>query len=141
MLGRNMLIAITVIGLTMWPSNAKVARAQILSLKQREFVQASRVLGMGNSRILVLHIIPNIISPVLANSALQMGYAILIEAMLAFVGLGDLNVATWGQLIYSGQSSLTSAPWITFFPGVFIICFVVFCNLVGEGISKLRVKI
>lgn len=133
--GTNIYFTMLVVGLTVWPANAKLMRAQASSLREREYVEAASVSGATGPRILVTHVIPNGIFPVMANSALQVGHAIITEASLSFIGLGDLNVVSWGQILRSGQSVLASAWWVSIFSGLAIFSLVLAFNMVGDGVS------
>jgi peptide/nickel transport system permease protein len=133
MFGTHLWLAVLVVGLTIWPSNARIMRAQVLSLKNREYVQAATVSGAGHLQVLFEHIVPNGIGPVLANSTLQMAYAVLTEAGLSFLGLGDPNTPSWGRILYAGQNYITSAPWLVIFPGVAIAALLVGLHLLGTS--------
>ncbi len=124
-----------VIGLTTWPSNAKLMRAQALSLRERTFVKSAIAMGESNTQILFKYIIPNGIFPVIANTTMGMSNAILTEAGLSFLGLGDPNVISWGQMIYAGKPYITSAWWIATFPGIAITLTVIIFYLLGDGIN------
>jgi len=133
--GADIFRTMIVVGLTVWPSNAKITRAQVLTLKSRAFVQASIGSGMSHLQIIYTHILPNGIQPVIVNSTLQMASAIITEAGLSFLGLGDPNQRSWGQMLYYAQLSVKTAWWMAVFPGIAIVVLVVAFNLVGEGIS------
>lgn len=133
--GASISIVMIAIGLTCWPRNARLMRAQVLSLKSRAFVQASIGIGASNMRILFMHVIPNGLYPVITNAALEIGGAILVEAGLSFLGLGDPNVISWGKMIFEGRAHLGSAPWIILFPGLAMITLVSALNLVGDGLN------
>lgn len=132
--GAKLWLAVLIIGLTLWPSNARVMRAQVLSLKSRGYVQAAQVSGGSDLQVLFEHIVPNGIAPVLANSTLQMAYAVILEAGLAFLGLSDPNVASWGQLLRAGQNYMTTAPWMVIFPGLAIAILLMSLHLIGGGL-------
>ncbi len=134
--GRNLFYIMLVIGLTTWPSNARIMRAQTLSIKERAFVKIARANGESTLRIIFSHIIPNGMYPVVANSALQIGGAILTEAALSFLGLGDPNVTSWGKMISEGKSYMTFAWWIIVFPGIFTILTVIAFSFIGDGLQK-----
>jgi len=134
-LGSGIIYVMIVIGLTAWPTSARLMRSQAMSLRDRTFVQALRALGESSPRILVRHIIPNGIQPLIANASLDIASAILIEAGLSFIGLGDPNKATWGRMIFDGRTSITTAWWASVLPGVAIIITVLGFYLVGDGIS------
>jgi peptide/nickel transport system permease protein len=132
----NIYFMMVIVGLTMWPWLARIMRAQVLSLKSKAFVEASLVSGAGGLRILFKHIIPNGIQPVLANITLQVAFAILTEAGLSYLGVGDPNQVTWGQVLYWGQNSFRTAWWNAFFPGLAIVVLALGFTLVGDGISS-----
>lgn len=123
------------IGLTTWPSNARLMRAQALSLRQRTFVNAARAMGESRFQILFKYIIPNGVFPVIANTTLGMSGAILTEAGLSFLGLGDPSIISWGQMIYAGKSYITTAWWISVFAGLMIIVTVLTFYLLGDGLN------
>jgi peptide/nickel transport system permease protein len=133
--GSNLFYIMLVIGLTTWPSNARIMRAQTLSLKERGLVKIAKSIGESNMRILFSHIIPNGMYPVVANSALQMGGAILTEAALSFLGLGDPNVTSWGKMINEARTYMSFAWWTIVFPGVFTILAVVAFSFIGDGLQ------
>lgn len=133
--GSNMLIAIGVIGFTLWPSNAKLMRAQVLTLKSRAFVRASIGAGASPLYVLTWHVVPNGVSAVIANSSLQMANAILLEASLSFLGLGDPNVVSWGQIIQLGQSYMVSAWWIVTLPGIALALLILGIYLLGDALA------
>lgn len=124
-----------VIGLTTWVGNAKLMRAQAMSLRERVFVRASESIGESRLSILFRHIIPNGIYPVIANTTMGVAGAILTESSLAFLGLGDPNVISWGQIIQSGKSYLGSGWWMCTFAGLSIIYTVVTFYLLGDGLN------
>lgn len=106
------------LGLTLWPLSARVLRAQVLALREREFVIAARALGATDERILSRHVLPNALPVVLPLLALQVGNAILIEAALSFLGLGDRGLVSWGYLLNAAQPFLRTAWWMAVFPGM-----------------------
>jgi len=136
LLGSNLLFVIAVMGLTMWPSNAKIMRAQVLSIKKRGYVQAAIAAGVSPLPIIFRHVIPNGLAPVIANSTLQMAYAVLTEAGLSFLGLGDPNQISWGQILNAGQSYVRSVPWIVISPGLAIMTLLLGLHLVGDGVTR-----
>lgn len=133
--GNSIINVMIVIGLTTWPSNAKLMRAQALSLRERTFVKAATAMGETKRQILFKYIIPNGIFPVIANTTVGMSNAILTEAGLSFLGLGDPNIISWGQMIYDGKSYLTSAWWIATFAGIAIVITVTIFYLLGDGLN------
>ncbi|MBN1793914.1 MAG: ABC transporter permease [Candidatus Omnitrophica bacterium] len=131
----NIFTIMVVIGLTSWMGMARLIRAEVLSLKEREFVQAARALGAGDLRIIFRHIVPNAINPVLVNATLGVGGAILVEAGLSFLGLGvQPPTPSWGNILIEAKVTLGSAWWITLFPGLLILITVLGYNLLGEGL-------
>lgn len=137
MFGTKIWISVVVIGATMWPSNARIMRAQVLSLKSRGYAQAALVSGGSKLAVLFEHIVPNGIAPVLANSTLQMAAAVLLEAGLSFLGLGDPNLASWGQILYAGQNYMVTAPWMVIFPGIAIALLLMSLHLLGGGLLQI----
>lgn len=123
------------IAIVSWPPVARVVRAEFLSLRSREFVQASEVLGKSRFSIVIGDILPNTLSPIVVLSSLMVASAILLESALSFLGLGDPNLMSWGFLIGSGRSVIRLAWWMSVFPGIAIFLTVLSLNLVGEGLS------
>ncbi len=134
-LGSNFVYVMIIIGLTSWPPNARLMRAQALALRERTFVQALTALGESRMRILFRHIIPNGIQPIIANSSLLVAGAILTEAGLSFLGLGDPNQASWGRMINDGRSALTTQWGPSVFAGGAIVITVIAFYLIGDGIA------
>ncbi|MBS0124894.1 ABC transporter permease [Thetidibacter halocola] len=128
----SIVIAIAVVS---WPAVARLVRGEFLSLRNREFVQACHTLGMSDVRIMLGEILPNCLSPVIVIGSLMVATAILIESGLAFLGLGDPNIMSWGFQIGAGRTLLRSAWWVCTFPGIAILLTVLAINLVGEGIN------
>ena len=134
--GNSMTNVMIVIGITTWPSNAKLMRAQALSLRERTFVKSATAMGESKLQILTKYIIPNGVYPVISNTTMGMSNAILTEAGLSFLGLGDPNVISWGQMIYEGKPFTTSAWWLATFPGIAIIITVLIFYLLGDGLNN-----
>lgn len=128
----SIVIAIAIVS---WPAVARLVRGEFLSLRSREFVQACHTLGMSDIRIMAKEILPNCLSPVIVIGSLMVATAILIESGLAFLGLGDPNIISWGFQIGAGRTLLRSAWWVCTFPGIAILLTVLAINLVGEGIN------
>lgn len=128
----SIVIAIAVVS---WPGVARLVRGEFLSLKNREFVQACHTLGMSDMRIMLREILPNCLSPIIVIGSLMVATAILIESGLAFLGLGDPNIMSWGFQIGAGRTMLRSAWWVCTFPGIAILITVLAINLVGEGLN------
>jgi peptide/nickel transport system permease protein len=134
-LGKQSLLMITVIiGYSMWPRLARVTRSKVLSLRHREFVEAARGIGMSHARILLRHILPNSIGPILVLATLDIGAAIISETSLSFLGLGDPLAISWGNILSGGLSGMVYAPWITIFPGVAIFLTVWGLNVFGDAL-------
>jgi len=134
--GNNVNFEILVVGITIWPANARIMRASVLSLKERQFVRAAVATGATRRRIILRHILPNAIQPVIVNSNLQIGQAILFEAGMSFLGLSDPNVVSWGQMVNVGAFHLVDAWWLGFFPGVALALLILSFNLIGDGVGK-----
>ncbi len=133
--GPNIMNVMIVIGLTSWTDVARLVRGEILSLKEREFILAARVIGMKDSRIILRHLLPNAMGPVLIVSTLGIGGAILVESSLSFLGLGvQPPTASWGNMLLEGKEHLTDAWWLVTFPGCAIFLTVLGFNLLGEGL-------
>jgi peptide/nickel transport system permease protein len=126
---------VAAIAIVSWPPVARVVRAEFLSLRGREFVQAAEVLGKSRLSIVLGDILPNALSPIIVLASLMVATAILLESALSFLGLGDPNLMTWGFLIGSGRSVIRIAWWMSVFPGLAIFVTVLSLNLVGEGLS------
>ena len=126
-----------IIGLTSWMGTARLIRAEILSLKEREFIQAARAIGASNFRIILRHLIPNAIGPVLISAILGIASAILVESALSFLGLGvQPPVPSWGNILIEAKSTLGIAWWLTLYPGLFILITILGFNLIGEGLRR-----
>jgi peptide/nickel transport system permease protein len=128
----SIVIAIAVVS---WPGVARLVRGEFLSMRNREFVQACHTVGMGDMRIMLGEILPNCLSPIIVIGSLMVATAILIESGLAFLGLGDPNIMSWGFQIGAGRTLLRSAWWVCTFPGIAILLTVLAINLVGEGLN------
>lgn len=124
-----------VIGITSWMAPARLVRAEFLSLREQDFVSAANALGVGNSRIIFQHMLPNAIAPVLVSATIGVAMAILTEAGLSFLGFGvPPPQATWGNILSEGKRFLFDAPWLTLIPGIAILIVVLAFNLFGEGL-------
>jgi peptide/nickel transport system permease protein len=120
------------------PPFARMVHAGTLSLGQREFVEAARCLGAGQTRILARHILPNLLGETVVLASLLIASAIRIEASLSFIGLGvSPPTPTWGNMIRDGAPVLLSAPWLSIFPGLAILLAVLAFNLLGDGVRDL----
>jgi len=129
---KSIVVAIAVVS---WPAVARLVRGEFLSMKNREFVQACHTVGMSDVRIMLREILPNCVSPIIVIGSLMVATAILIESGLAFLGLGDPNIMSWGFQVGAGRTLLRSAWWVVTFPGIAILLTVLSINLVGEGLN------
>jgi len=135
-IGPSIWVIMVVIGITGWMDVSRLVRAEMLSLKERDFVSAARAVGAGDLRIICRHILPNALSPVFVSATLGVAGAILTESGLSFLGLGvQPPNASWGNILSSGKDYITvGAWWLSFFPGIAILVTVLSYNLVGEGL-------
>ncbi len=134
----NIYNVMVVIGVTSWPGLARLVRAEVLSLKEREFILVSKMMAVSNIKIFCVHILPNIISPLMVYSSLAIGGAILTESALSFLGLGvQPPMSSWGQILTSGKDYIYMAWWLSLFPGIAILVTVLAFNLVGEAIRDI----
>ena len=124
------------IALTTWPRSARIMRSQALTLRARTYVQAALTVGASHARVLGLHIVPNGLAPIITDATILMGLAILTEAGLSFLGLGDQNAVSWGRMIFEGQRHLRLAPWMSIFPGLALLILVAAFNLLGDGLNR-----
>jgi peptide/nickel transport system permease protein len=126
-----------VIGLTGWMGVTRLVRAELLSLKSRDFVIASKCLGAGDLRIIFVHLLPNAMGPVIVSATLGVAGAILTESGLSFLGLGvSAPTASWGSILSNGKNYLQNGWWLTFYPGLAILITVLSYNLLGEGLRE-----
>ncbi|WP_291826348.1 ABC transporter permease [Bosea sp. (in: a-proteobacteria)] len=123
------------IGIVSWPASARLTRAEFLSLRNREFVQAGRTLGLRDARLIFGEILPNALPPVIVYASVVMAIAILLESALAFLKLSDPNVASWGNLIGAGRDVLRVQWYVSAIPGVAILVTVLAVSLVGQGLN------
>lgn len=127
---------ILAIALGTWPQPARIARAQVLSLRERDFVAGARVIGMGPVEIALREVLPNALAPVVSLGAVIVAGAILIEAALSFLGLGDPNRVTWGAMIAEGRTVLRAAPYLSVIPGLALVVAVLAVHLAGRGFLR-----
>jgi peptide/nickel transport system permease protein len=126
-----------VIGLTSWEGTARFVRAEILSLREREFVHAAQAGGARGPRLILRHLLPNAVGPVLVSATLGVAGAILTESSLSFLGFGvPPPDATWGNILADGKRYIFDAPWLTLIPGTAILVVVLAFNLFGEGLRE-----
>lgn len=136
--GPSIINIMVIIGLTAWTDVARLVRGEVLALKEREFVQAAKVIGLKDSRILLKHILPNALGPILVVATLGVGGSILTESALSFLGLGvQPPIPSWGNMLQEGKDHLTDAWWLVIFPGLAIFITVLGYNLLGSGLRDL----
>lgn len=134
---RDVYIVMAVIGLTSWMGTTRFVRAEILSLREQDFIQAARALGVSDSRIIWRHLVPNAISPVLVSATIGVAGAVLAESTLSFLGIGaGPDQDTWGKILADGRLFLQDAAWLTWIPGIAILITVLSFNLLGEGLRE-----
>jgi len=138
LLPASMYNIMVVIGLTSWMGTTRFVRAELLSLREQDFVTAAKALGVSDWRIIFRHMIPNAMAPVLVSATIGIASAILIEAALSFLGFGvPPPHATWGNILSDGKRFIFDAPWLTFIPGFAILVVVLAFNLFGEGLRDI----
>jgi peptide/nickel transport system permease protein len=133
--GNHVFVLIAVLGLTAWPVGARVVRGEILSLKTRDYVTAARSVGARDGRLIVLHLLPNVVGVIVVGATIRVAAVILFEAALSYLGLGvQPPIASWGNMVSDGKNVLRTAWWVTSFPGGFIFLTVMAFNLLGDGL-------
>jgi peptide/nickel transport system permease protein len=137
-LGKGFSMVFIAVGLTMWVEVARVVRGQVLSIREKEFVEAGRALGYSDSRIIIKHILPNVLGPVIVISAANFAAAILIEAGLSFLGIGaQIPMASWGAMIKDHYHYITTQlAYMAIVPGISIMLLVLAFMLVGNGLRE-----
>ena len=133
--GASVFIIIGVIGLLSWPQIARLTRGEFLTLREREYVVAARAIGIGDGNLIFGEILPNAAPPLIVMATLQVSTAILLEAGLSFLGLGDPTRPSWGLMLNNAQPFIRTAWWLAFFPGIGIFLTVAALNLVGDGLG------
>lgn len=129
------LLVIAVLGLTGWMTIARLVHGEVRALSERPFVESAVALGVTNNRVLLRHILPNALTPVIVAAALGIGNAIMLEAGLSFLGLGvQPPTPSWGNLIASGRDTLVNAPWVATAPGVALVLVVLAATLLGDAL-------
>jgi peptide/nickel transport system permease protein len=137
MVGPSIWTIMAIIGLTSWMGVARLVRAEFLSLREREFVAAARALGAGDARLILRHLLPNALAPVMVSATLGVAGAILTETFLSFLGLGvQPPTPSWGNILMMGKDNIEIAWWLSVFPGLAILVTVMSYNLLGEGIRE-----
>ena len=134
-LKNSVLVVIIIIAVLSWMWPARLVRSLFLVMREREFVTATRALGGGNTRIIMRHILPNCIGPILVSGTLQMAYAIITESGLSYLGFGvQPPTPTWGSILSTAQVHVFKAPWLAFYPGLMIFITVMTINYIGDGL-------
>lgn len=134
--GPSLPVVVAAIALSAWTQPARIARAEVLSIRERDYVAAARAIGMRPAEIAFREILPNALPPVLTLAAVIVANAILIEAALSFLGLGDPNSVTWGGMIAEGRAVLRAAPYLSIIPGIALVLTVLGVYLAGEGVVE-----
>ncbi len=128
-------LVMLVIGLTSWPGLARMVRGEVLSVRERDFMYVAKGLGLSTPRILFIHLLPNVISPVIVSATFSVGSAILAESGLSFLGLGvQPPQPSWGNILMAGKDFIHVAWWLSLFPGLAILGTVLAINMLGEGL-------
>jgi peptide/nickel transport system permease protein len=136
--GRSLTNIIVIIGLIYWTSTARLLRSQVKSVRERVYVQRARALGAGNTRLIFRHVLPQVTPLLVANTVLFVAYAIFAETFIAFLGLGDPSLVSWGKLIqnaFTDDAILNNAWWAIVPPGVAVVIVVVACTMVGQAME------
>ncbi len=137
-LGPGLTSLLIALGMTSWSYSCRIARAQVLSLKSQGYIQAARILGYGDGRIMFTQVLPNILGPLIVIATLGMGASILSEAALSFLGLGIRPpYPSWGSMLSEARDQITTAPWLSVFPGLAIFLTVLGLNLLGDGLRDI----
>jgi len=133
--GNNIWNIVIVIGAITWPRMARLVRAEILHLKEMEFVTSARAVGLGSGRIVFKHLLPNVLHVIVVTLSLDVGTAIIVEASLSFLGAGDPNVMSWGRMLHNAQRFIRRAWWMALFPGLAIFLTVLSLNVLGDALN------
>ena len=139
-IGASLPVVVLAIALGAWTGPARLARAEVLSIRERDYVAAARVIGMRPLEIALREILPNALPPVLALSSVIVASSVLIEAALSFLGLSDPNIVTWGSMIAEGRNVLRSAPFLSIVPGIALMVTVLGVYLFSEGLAEALAK-
>jgi len=132
-------VLVLLVGLAGWMETARVVRAEVLSLAARDFVAAARAMGASPFRVVLRHVLPGVIPAAAVATTLAVGRGILLESALSFFGVGvQPPTASWGNMLYQAQTTMTSEPWLAIFPGAMIFLTVLACNAVGDAIGAAR---
>lgn len=133
----NVPTLVLLVGLTGWMETARVVRAETRSIMAREFVQAAQAIGATAPRVLLRHVLPAVVPTLTVATTLAIGRAILLESTMSFFGVGvQPPTASWGNMLYQAQSTMSTEPWLAIFPGLFIFLTVLACNTVGDSLGR-----
>jgi peptide/nickel transport system permease protein len=132
--GPSLIIIVVAIGLTGWTGTARLIRSETLSLRTREFIMASKALGASDKRIILAHLVPNVISLIIVIATLSIPGVILAEAGLSFIGLGDPSVTSWGMVLRAGHQTVDTTWWVAVAPGIMLFLTVLAFNFMGDGL-------
>ena len=134
-LGPSVRTIIIVLGLLSWMPLARIIRANFLSLREKEFIEAARCIGASNASLIFRHMLPNTVAPIVVGATLGVGTAMLTETAVSYLGLGvQPPTPSWGNMLYNAQSQMWNAPWISVFPGLMILITVLCINFIGDGL-------
>jgi peptide/nickel transport system permease protein len=134
-LGPSLTNAMAAIGISAMPRFVRLTRGQALAVKAEEYVEGARAIGLGHGRIIVRYILPNVLPPIIVQASLTIATAIIAEASLSFLGLGQLPPApSWGSMLNTAKDFVSQAPWMSIFPGIAIFLAVLGFNLLGDGL-------
>ncbi len=134
--GSTFFTLIVVLSVTYWPTTARLVRAEVMSLKERSFVEAAHAMGASPARILFRTILPNALPIIITNVVLMVGGVILVEAALEFIGIGDSNYISWGYMLHNGEHFIRDAWWVMFFPALAVSLLVLALNTVGDALNR-----
>lgn len=134
--GSSFIPLIGVLSVTYWPTTARLVRAEVMSLKERSFVEAAYAMGASPSRILFRTILPNALPIIITNVVLMVGGVILVEAALEFIGIGDSNYMSWGYMLHNGEHFIRDAWWVMLFPALAVSLLVLALNTVGDALNR-----
>jgi peptide/nickel transport system permease protein len=124
------------IGVLSWMATARVVRGEVLTIRETEYVEAARSLGATNGRIIMWHVLPNAMGPIVVGATLAVGNAIILESSLSFLGLGvQPPTPTWGNMLMDAQATMSAQPWLSIFPGAAILTVVLAVNFLGDGLQ------
>ena len=133
--GPGLVGIIFILAILTWTSVARLVRASFLSIREEDYVQAARAVGASDIRIIFRHMLPNAVAPIIVNTTLMVGIAILIESVLSYLGFGiQPPTPSWGNMLYNAKTTMRLYPWMTYFPGLMIVITVLCFNFVGDGL-------